>query len=118
MKREIVNAVENHICRVCNQIVTGECRADPEPPDHSKPSYLHVECERVAREELRNRLRRQREALERAATDLLAVCERIANLTDGTFTEEDRLMNLESIGEQARAAIAKARGHCQQEGGT
>lgn len=47
-------------------------------------------------------------ALLAASKRLLAVCERVAELTDGTFSEEDRLENLESIGEQARAAIASA----------
>ncbi len=41
--------------------------------------------------------------------DLLAVCERIAELTDGSFSPKDQLANLEEIGLQARTAITKAK---------
>lgn len=43
-----------------------------------------------------------------AAPDLLDICRRIADLTDGTYTAGDRLLNLDEIGKLSAAAIRKA----------
>jgi hypothetical protein len=41
---------------------------------------------------------------------MLAVCESLSELTDGTFDEQDVLENLKRLGTEVRAALAKAKG--------
>lgn len=43
-----------------------------------------------------------------ACPTMLAICQRIAELTDGTFSDCDKLDNLDLIGDLARGVIRKA----------
>ncbi len=45
-----------------------------------------------------------------AAPDMAGLLERVSELTDGTFSEEDRMKNLDDIGALARIVLAAAEG--------
>jgi hypothetical protein len=90
----------------------------PERPDY--PGSAHWSVVNGAGKEIANTLYRdsaigpdedQKNArLLAAAPAMFGLCKRLAELTDGTFSEADVLDNLEKIGDLARSIVAAAEG--------